>query len=193
MIKVPWRLIPHEINDGAHNLALDAWLLKKRFPFPILRFYSWRRPCISYGYFQTPPPFEGLRAYRRVTGGGIVFHDKDLTYSLIYPKDSVLPWSIKRATVGIHAVIQRSLGSLGFSVAPSREESRGTFCFKNPIIGDLVYQGKKIAGAAQRRMGNHLLHQGTILTDQLGILPRDLIRAVVDEFQKTYQVTFGKD
>ena len=191
MTKPPWRLIPHETGEGLHNLGLDAHLLNSELPFPVLRFYSWSPPCISYGYFQTPPPSQkNLPAYRRVTGGGIVFHDRDLTYSLTVPRHSVLPWSVKRSYEEIHRVIQRSLGFLGVQVIQCREENRGDFCFESPVAGDLLYGGKKIAGAAQRRKGNHLLHQGTILVERLNVDRLKLVDAIIEEFQRTYQVTF---
>lgn len=191
MTKPPWRLIPHETGEGVHNLGLDAHLLNEELPFPILRFYSWSSPCISYGYFQAPPSSQkNLPAYRRVTGGGIVFHDRDLTYSLTVPRNSVLPWSVKRSYKEIHRMIQHALDLLGVQVSQCTEEHRGDFCFESPVAGDLLYEGKKIAGAAQRRKGNHLLHQGTILVEHLGIDRLRLVGAMIEEFKRTYQITF---
>ena len=188
MTKAPWRLIPHETKDGSSNLAFDARLLTRNFPFPILRFYSWNPPCISYGYFQIPPETKNIPAYRRITGGGIVFHDKDLTYSLTYPRSTTLPWSIKRSYIEIHCVIRRSLATLGVGVVQCGVDAPGNFCFESPIEGDLLYQGKKIAGAAQRRMGNRLLHQGTILVEHLGIDRLKLVDGMIEEFKKTYHI-----
>lgn len=189
MTKPPWRLIPHETLEGFSTLAFDASLLKGNFPFPILRFYSWSRPCISYGYFQTPPEATSFPAYRRVTGGGIVFHDKDLTYSLTYPRASAPTWSVRRSYLEIQAVVQRALITLGVEAVQCRDDAPGYFCFEHPVIGDLLYRGKKIAGAAQRRMGSRLLHQGTILIEPLGIDRLACVDAIVEEFKKTYQVT----
>ena len=190
MTNPPWRLIPHETNEGSSNLAFDARLLTGNFPFPILRFYSWNSPCISYGYFQTPPEVGNLPAYRRITGGGIVFHDKDLTYSLTYPRRTPLPWSIRRSYLEIHRVIQRSLATLGVSAVQCAVDRPGNFCFESPIEGDLLYHGKKIAGAAQRRMGNRLLHQGTLLIDRLDVERLQLMDAMIEEFERTYQIRF---
>ena len=187
----PWRLIPHETEEGLHNLEFDAQLLKEKLPDPILRFYSWKKPCVSYGYFQKKPSlFGNLPAYRRVTGGGIVFHDKDLTYSLTYPRGSVLPWSVKRSYGEIHRILQRALHCLGIESIQCAEENRGELCFENPVVGDLLYEGKKIAGAAQRRMGNHLLHEGTILMTALPVDRVQLIEAMTKAFEETYQISF---
>lgn len=191
MTKPLWRLIPHETEEGLHNLEFDAQLLKEKLPDPILRFYSWKSPCVSYGYLQKKPSLLGnLPAYRRVTGGGIVFHDKDLTYSLTYPRESILPWSVKRSYREIHGVIQRTLVSFGIHTILCAEENRGHFCFESPVVGDLLYKGKKIAGAAQRRKGSHLLHQGTILVEYLGIDRFRLVEAIVEEFKRNYGVIF---
>ena len=190
MRRPPWRFIPHKTGEGSYNLALDAQLLKEKFPFPVLRFYSWASPCISYGYFQTPPPQNGLPAYRRITGGGTVFHNKDLTYSLTYPRDSALPWGIKRSYCEIHRLIRQALQTLGIETVQGTEDNRGDFCFESPVSGDLLCEGKKVVGSAQRRMGNHLLHQGTIRVEQLGVDRLFLIEAILNEFRKTYSVTF---
>ena len=193
MTKPLWRLIPHETEEGLYNLEFDAQLLKEKLPYPILRFYSWKRPCISYGYFQKKPFLLGnLPAYRRITGGGIVFHDKDLTYSLTYPRGSVLPWSVKRSYGEIHRILQRALHCLGIESIQCTEEDRGELCFENPVVGDLLYEGKKIAGAAQRRMGNHLLHQGTILIEKLNIGHSQLTEAIAKAFEEIYEVTFER-
>ena len=189
-MKSPWRLIPHETREGSYNLSFDARLLEKRFPQTVLRFYSWSRRCVSYGYFQNPPLNPKWPAYRRVTGGGTVFHDKDLTYSLIYPRDSYLPWSVRRSYCEIHRVIQEALQSLGIATFQCTEEKRGGFCFTSPVPGDLLYQERKIAGAAQRRMGGHLLHQGSILVEPLGVDRLQLSDAMVEAFGRKYQVTF---
>ncbi len=185
-----WKLIPHEVGDGFENLSRDAALLEEKLPYPILRFYSWQSPCISYGYFREPPKEAKVPAYRRATGGGIVFHDKDLTYSLVYPRDSVLPWSIKRAYCEIHKVIQKALMTFSIDTVLCHEEKRGLFCFESPVAGDLLYKGRKVAGASQRRKGSHLLHQGTILIGQLGVDRLELVDAIVGEFEKTYHISF---
>lgn len=188
-MRVPWRLIPHETGEGLANLAYDASLLEKALPFPILRFYSWKDPCISYGYFQTPP-LSQIPAYRRVTGGGIVFHDTDLTYSLTHPRMSVLPWSLKESCQAIHGVIQRALWALGVETTFCLVSQQGKFCFAHPTCGDLLYRRKKIVGSAQRRKGNHLLHEGTILVDPLGIDRLRLMEAILQAFQETYGISF---
>lgn len=190
-MKSPWRLIPHECEEGLRNLDYDARLLRVHLPYPVLRFYSWKSPCVSYGYFQKAPSFGiPFPAYRRLTGGGIVFHDKDLTYSLTYPRDSELPWSVRRSYEAIHRLLQKALLSLGIETSLCRDSQHGNLCFENPVAGDLLHRGRKIAGAAQRRMENHLLHQGTILVERLGVNRLKLVDAVIAEFRESYDITF---
>jgi len=191
-MKSRWQLISHEANDGKTNLEKDARLLDQKPPEPVLRFYSWSFPCVSYGYFQ-PPPSTNLPAYRRVTGGGTVFHDKDLTYSLVYPRKSVLSWNAKAAYLEIHTLLYRAFQRLGVHTELSDGGQMGPLCFQSPVCGDLLYQGKKIAGASQRRKGNYLLHQGSILVEETGLDRFQLMDAITKEFEATYPITFVKN
>src|SRR5207245_6475497 len=80
-------------HSGAMNMALDEALLEHATA-PSIRFYRWQSPALSFGYFGK---FTDVDAYapahdlvRRWTGGGIVFHGDDLTYSIVIPvRDSV--------------------------------------------------------------------------------------------------------
>jgi len=94
--KTPWRYYDTGSSDAYTNMAMDEVLLKKmRRPdaLPILRVYTWSMPSISVGYFQnvmddfdlTLCKERGLPLVRRLTGGRAVFHDHELTYSMILP------------------------------------------------------------------------------------------------------------
>ena len=79
------------LGTPAFNMALDEALLEAmpRLGWPLLRFYGWTEPAASFGYFQKYAQVEQLTALRplvrRPTGGGIVPHDADWTYSLVFP------------------------------------------------------------------------------------------------------------
>src|SRR4029077_13674801 len=77
-----------EVYSTALNMALDEALLEKA-AMPALRFYRWGRPAISFGYFgkfdDAARAGVGYELVRRWTGGGIVLHGNDLTYSLVLP------------------------------------------------------------------------------------------------------------
>jgi len=157
-----------EPHPAALNMAVDEILLR-RLEHPLLRIYGWIRPSVSFGYFEK---HEAVRAehpardpVRRWTGGGVVPHGDDLTYSLLVPAGSPF---LKLKTADsyrvIHERIEGVLSRAGLGVAMAEEEHQkiSRACFENPARHDLLRQGRKIAGAAQRRTKFGLLHQGSI-------------------------------
>ena len=87
----PWFIYNSGPQPAAHNMAVDEALLAAmpRLCQPVLRFYGWTEPAATFGYFQryaevaSRTPLRPL--IRRPTGGGIVPHDADWTYSLAFP------------------------------------------------------------------------------------------------------------
>ena len=173
----------HAPDSAAMNMALDEALLEHA-TVPSIRFYQWYSPALSFGYFGN---FNEVAMYeherdlvRRWTGGGIVFHGDDLTYAIVVPaNDPVFVESsmtiyekIHRALadalnrIGKHAVVAESVDprSHGGAVAPTRTGigDASYSCFANPVRADVMLNGRKIAGAAQRRMRRGLLQQGSI-------------------------------
>src|SRR6266487_4451755 len=78
----------HTPHSAAMNMAIDEALLEYAAN-PVVRFYRWQSPALSFGYFGR---FSDVVSYqrerdlvRRWTGGGIVFHGNDLTYSIVIP------------------------------------------------------------------------------------------------------------
>ena len=162
------------------NMAIDEALLYSA-SIPTIRFYRWRSPALSFGYFGK---FSDVAIYaaerdlvRRWTGGGIVFHGDDLTYSIVIPaSDPVFDESsiaiyekIHRALCGAlvktgqRAVVAGGIDPGGFSAATRAAVSgSGYNCFANPVRADVMMDGRKIAGAAQRRTRRGLLQQGSI-------------------------------
>lgn len=165
------RLIVHDDRqpaDAALNMAIDEALLEHA-TMPVLRFYGWRRPSLSFGYFgrfaDIAAETERRDIVRRWTGGGIVLHGEDLTYSLVTP--ATHPASARGPTA-IYAVLHRAIrdalraegseAELAAQPAPKISEA----CFANPVRDDVMLLGRKIAGAAQRRTRGGFLHQGSI-------------------------------
>jgi lipoyl(octanoyl) transferase len=194
-------------HPAAMNMAIDEALLETAVA-PTIRFYRWRSPALSFGYFGK---FSDVAIYaaerdlvRRWTGGGIVFHGDDLTYSIVIPASDPV---FEESSIGIYEKIHRSLcGALAASgqdaelasvaalcerrksrkgdlpwlaVAARRRQiaqrrtgdrrsldtaicDRGYNCFANPVRADVMMNGRKIAGAAQRRTRRGLLQQGSI-------------------------------
>jgi lipoate-protein ligase A len=169
-------LIDPQPHPGPVNMAVDEVLLRAARK-PTLRIYRWREPSVSLGYFNRYAAAEEMAAgralVRRWTGGGIVEHGEDLTYTLIVPREHAFfghaaPESYRL----IHEAIAQALAGEGITaqVAAVLDASHGGACFANPVQYDLMAGGAKIAGAAQRRTRWGLLHQGSIL------LPSPLLR-----------------
>ena len=170
-----WMLLGNiiEIRDDTPrsaplNMALDEVLLETAHA-PIVRIYRWERPAVSFGYFGRFAPiaasWPGREIVRRMTGGGVVPHGLDLTYSLIVPDGHAFaarsPRDVYRA---VHETIGAVFASNGESSAlavPPERAGTGV-CFESPAEFDLLARGKKIAGAALRRTKRGLLLQGSI-------------------------------
>src|ERR1700751_1892034 len=75
-------------HSAAMNMAIDEALLEYA-TVPSIRFYRWHSPALSFGYFGKFAHVAGYAGerdlVRRWTGGGIVFHGEDLTYSIVIP------------------------------------------------------------------------------------------------------------
>src|SRR5437868_1685207 len=126
-------------------MALDEVLLGTKRT-PILRFYRWNSPSISFGYFvsfaEACEIARNRATVRRWTGGGIVPHGEDLTYSImIGSKDAAFALASKIIYQRVHLALGSAL----------RE----------------IENDRKIAGAAQRKTRNGLLHQGSIQRENL--------------------------
>jgi lipoate-protein ligase A len=166
-----WLLLNSGKCGVAFNMALDEALLEAmpRLQKPVLRFYGWTEPAASFGYFQKYAEVERathLRPLvRRPTGGGIVPHDKDWTYSLAFPPSH--EWYSLKAEESyrrVHEWIQAAFAQLKVVsvLAPACKKSAPGECFVGHVKFDLLCNGRKIAGAAQRRNKLGLLIQGSV-------------------------------
>jgi lipoate-protein ligase A len=157
-----------EAHGAALNMAIDEALLRTASK-PLLRVYRWVRPAISFGYFEKFADVErghlAGEMVRRWTGGGVVFHGDDLTYTLIVP----MAHPFARLPPGesyrqIHDCVAKALQALGLAARLAAHASArvSNGCFENAAEADVLADGRKIAGAAQRRTRAGLLHQGSI-------------------------------
>lgn len=160
------------------NMAIDARLLEslaedKRC---ILRLYDWDCHSATYGYFLDPYQYlkrdAGIHLARRPTGGGILFHHTDLTFSICIPQGHP---GYSTNTLENYAFIngaildtvQKFLGERGkpallpFESEPSNASCLH-FCMAQPTKYDVIVDERKVGGGAQRRTRHGFLHQGTI-------------------------------
>ena len=164
-------------------MELDTKLLEELNPSssrPILHLYDWEAPCATYGHFIDPTVhlsadvFTGdyLQLAKRPTGGGLIFHTTDWAFSVLVPA------SHKAYSVNIlenyayvnHLVIEainRFMGCQATLSLLSHEPTAidrhsGHFCMAKPTKYDVMLNGRKVGGGAQRRTKSGFLHQGTI-------------------------------
>ena len=174
-------------RDGARAMAVDEWLCGVA-KVPVLRVYRWDGDWASVGYFG------GLAAamaridcpnwVRRMTGGGVVDHRVDWTYSLVVPADDPLAKLRGDASYRmIHDAVARVLRGEGVACGLSSGAEVGgeALCFANPVDHDVTGPGgEKLAGAGQRRSREALLHQGSVALPLDGEASRSRGRALAD-------------
>ena len=147
--------------DAASNMALDEAVLRlnKGKKDGTVRFYSWEPRAITIGYFQgineevdvRKCEEQGVDVVRRITGGGAVYHDDELTYSVIVDEDHPgISKNVMESYDYLCRGVVKGLGGLGIDSE-----------FKP--INDIITGGKKISGNAQTRRMGSVLHHGTIL------------------------------
>ncbi len=145
------------------------------------RFYRWREPTLSLGYFQPcedrrlHPPSLRCPVVRRASGGGAIVHDVELTYSFVVAAGSRLARQRNQLYTAVHAALIDALAELGVRGAslfgPAGGFSPGQepfLCFERRSPGDVVYGGVKIAGSAQRRRRGAVLQHGSVLLGRSG-------------------------
>ena len=186
-----WQYIDSGPNIGAYNMAVDEELLARAQAgeaVPVLRFYGWNPPAVSLGRFQHIESAvnadacrkHGFDIIRRITGGRAVLHHQELTYSIIARADNPLFPSTVLGTYKVIATgLLAGLKNLGISAEMvSRggrhatlveKKSKDPACFSSPSWYEILVNGKKIVGSAQRRMKGAFLQHGSIL---IGYDPR---------------------
>lgn len=177
-----WKLIEREAASAASNMEFDSGLLKALEPSgsPILHLYDWIKPSLTYGFFAHPEKLLNLEAVerhgfdlaRRPTGGGVVFHVWDLAFSVLIPAESHLYSqntldNYELINQVVFRVVENFVGKSALMTltphdAMMKNPQQAFFCMARPTKYDLVIGKKKIAGAAQRKMKQGFLHQGTI-------------------------------
>jgi len=143
------------------NLALDEALL--RSGRETLRLYAWDPPGFSLGVFQraaeTPCP-PGFRLVRRPTGGGAIAHTDELTIAWIGTRRRV-----EEAYREMNAIVAAAAASFGVRVGAGTGDPEAApegLCFDAHTRYDLIANGRKLFGSAQRRGGDRFLLHGSL-------------------------------
>lgn len=194
-----WLLLRSAPADAAFNMALDAALLETAPALgkPVLRFYSWIERAASFGYFQKFAEVAAMThlrpLVRRPTGGGLVPHDADWTYSVAIPPGHV--WYALSAVDSyrrIHEWVRAGFAKLGVEteLAPTCRRAQLGQCFVGHEKFDALWQGRKIAGAAQRRTRTGLLIQGSVQPPPVKIARANWENALCEAVAAEYAIVW---
>jgi len=182
-------------QSGPRNMAVDEALLE--LGRPVFRFYRWSEPTVSLGYFQryadrdVHSPSRSAPLVRRRSGGGAIVHDKELTYSVVFPGNSPLVARRLELYEAIHRVFITVLKDFGVAAEFSGIERGGKdvfLCFQRLSPGDVVVRRGdtvlKILGSAQyRNKAGSVLQHGSLLLDRSVAAPElDGIRQISNSF-----------
>lgn len=170
-------VMPFAVNTAEKNMSIDNDMLMKCVSIPhltIIRFYGWSSPSLSLGYTQDTEGIDtlyckdqGIEIVKRPTGGNAVFHDMELTYAVSSSDTDMFKGGILSVYKVINEAIISGLSHIGVDAYmndASNNFLRGEpFCFQSLFACDIMANGKKIAGGAQRRLKGAFLQHGSIL------------------------------
>lgn len=176
-----WKFLNSGVNSGKFNMDFDVFLAQNfEQRNAVLRLYQWNPYCISLGANQSledidlaKTRYHKIDVVKRPTGGKAILHSQELTYSVIYPIDAAS--SAKNIYNEINLALRKGL--INFDARLSEidlEHSQPDFkefyksdisaiCFAVSAKSELNYNGKKLVGSAQRKLGNVILQHGSIL------------------------------
>lgn len=157
-----------EARPPAGQMGMDEALLLLA-QGPVVRFYRWAAPAVTFGYAQRYADVRAIAgarpAIRRWTGGGMVFHGEDLTMALAVPASHELcRLQTGRVYRRIHEALLKAVEMElpGARLAGLGDCLPGPACFESPALNDILHDGRKICGGALRRGRIGLLYQGSL-------------------------------
>ena len=187
-----WRYIYSGFCHPYANMAIDESLMLNyaNTNKPVLRIYGWQPAGFSIGFSQNADSVLDIRkcsklnipVVRRLTGGTLIFHDKEITYSLICSQQDLgRPATVKESYKRICKSLFSFYSHFGLKACFSLDEprsfrSRSGLCFASCQDYDIMIQGKKIGGNAQRRKKSLILQHGSI--------PLELDTGKIEDFLK---------
>ncbi len=197
---------------GDLNMAIDIVMGYEAFECgePLLRFYSWERPTLSFGRHQKPICPTGYDCVIRPTGGRAVLHWDEITYSVVFPKGwGEFSLSVLKLYRKIAEIFHSAFKNLGIpaEISPGFGNLRNPNCFSSSARYELTIFGRKFMGSAQMRTREFVLQHGSILLrydgrlfekifgdpgraiglkDAFDLKERDLVKAILNEFDLVY-------
>ena len=228
-----WELIIDGTLDGAANMAVDAALLGEVERFPgartVVRFYAWRRPTVSLGRNQKVENAvdvdycraNGIDIVQRPTGGRAVLHDDELTYAVISNDSFYFGDTIYGNYRRVSEALCLGYNDLGIAAKLAPDTRKPDVldngidppCFLSPSRYELMVDGRKIVGSAQRRVRRSFLQHGSmpitcnrdnlaratgltdsapLLMEMAGVAEFLPVRPTIEQFRETFIRAFQK-
>jgi len=211
------QIIDTGYSSADANMKRDAELLESLHPDgkPLLHLYEWQSLSVTYGHFIKPEEYfnlemmkhNNLSAAKRPTGGGIIFHMWDYAFSFLMPANhKYFSQNTLENYRFVHEIVIQALiktfSDKAYNLLPQDPKAvgdEGNFCMAKPTIFDVMWEDKKIVGAAQRRKKQGYLHQGSIslqMPDPVflkKVLREDKKNVVEAMLLNTYPLTQDKD
>lgn len=180
-----WKIIHTGKSSAEKIMAIDAKLLDlpaSGSKEPILHLYDWDGPSATYGHFIDPYRFVdpeaasqlGLQLARRPTGGGMIVHLADLAFSMVIPASHPgYSVNVLENYAFVNQLIIETIKNFTnnqnlphlFLRCDELKLSNPIFkhfCMAKPTKYDVMLEGRKVGGGAQRRTKYGFLHQGSI-------------------------------
>ncbi|MDD8019760.1 MAG: biotin/lipoate A/B protein ligase family protein [Acidobacteriota bacterium] len=179
-------LFEPEPLPGSWNMAVDEYLFHQaqRTQATYIRFYTWLRPTASLGCHQEVSRVvnleecnrRGVDVVRRMTGGKLVLHHLEVTYSVASGQAGVFTSTLEGSYRLISEALIKGLELMGLQPALASSTSKAYArsnlpCFAYPARNEIEITGKKIIGSAQKRSGSYFIQHGSIpLMSELELL-----------------------
>lgn len=213
-----WRLILSGHSDAYSNMALDETILDSYLQCgmpPTLRIYGWKPFAVSIGYSQDPETSlnvegctaRGIGLVRRMTGGGVLSHFHDISYSIVCsPEDIGCVQSVAESYKTICAFLLAMYKKMGLKAAFAAPAAgpiarvfrrpapaHHDFCLASKEKYDIVIGRKKIGGNAQKRKNGAILQHGSIPLEDpyefIRVLLADPLSCRPDQFTSLREAT----
>ena len=191
-----WSLILEDApRRGSLNMAIDERLFIKarEESRTFLRFYQWERPTASLGYSQDADKAvdlescrkQGIDVVRRLTGGKLVLHYRELTYSLASSDVETFTATLRDSYQLISLALVKGLELMGLAarLAPAAPPAyaRGLMpCFAYPARDEIEIGGRKIVGSAQKRTAGVFLQHGSVPLESDETLLKSIARSEIE-------------
>lgn len=207
-----WRFIDSPKLSAKANMDFDKSLLENFENDPVFRLYSWKENSFTIGRFQKPEEIEDTEIFgtnwaKRMTGGGLLLHGFDISYSIVIPVKLLGSRNVKESYEYLCSFLLDFYKKLGLHVEYAKDInlslSKSFFCQVGYEAYDMICQGKKIGGNAQRRTKDLIFQHGSIplrsdkrkfaghSLEEFGIQldEKEAKILLAQSFSKTFQIT----